>query len=101
MKTYTNICPVCGFGEIPTPVKEYDMCPCCLFEFYVNDVDATYAELREDWVQHGAQWAWGSAEIPQPPHWSARKQLLNINSNGTESDLAQTTQDCLAPALVA
>ena len=101
MKIYTYICPVCGFNKIPMPVKEYDLCPCCLFEFYVNDEDATYAELRDDWIQHGSQWAWGNAEIPQPPHWSARRQLLNINYIITESDLAQMAQTRPEPALVA
>lgn len=75
-----SICPVCGFDNLHRPVKEWEICPCCLTEFGVSDRDWTYEELREDWVAHGALWAWGSKDIPVPPGWNAEEQLNTLKT---------------------
>lgn len=88
MRIYTDkICPVCGYDGFESPPMTDDICPCCLFTFDVNDIDWTYDELRVDWIEHGAKWAWGSKDIPQPQGWNPIKQLRTIGYTVTEQDL--------------
>jgi anaerobic ribonucleoside-triphosphate reductase len=49
------ICPVCGYNMAPYPPKEYNICPRCGTEFENADQTATYAELRQKWVDGGKQ----------------------------------------------
>lgn len=62
---YGSNCPVCGY-ELDFAPEVDALCPCCFFAFYVNDVDWTVAELREDWISRGARWAWGKQGRPEP-----------------------------------
>jgi len=80
-------CPVCGYDGFDHLPQQYDICPSCLLEFGVSDVDWTHDELRQDWIEHGAKWAWGSQDIPRPANWSACRQLLNLGYRVTPSDL--------------
>lgn len=84
--TYGNNCPVCGY-ELDFVPEVDALCPCCFFAFYVNDRDWTFAELREDWISHGARWAWGKQGRPEPLNWNPVQQLTNIGYLCTTSDL--------------
>jgi hypothetical protein len=66
-------CPVCLYAEMPEPPQDYHICPCCGTEFGNDDVDSTYAELRDHWIRAGAPWF-----FRQPPaNWSPWAQLLH------------------------
>ena len=66
-------CPVCFFDEMSDPPQDYNICPCCGTEFGNDDVEYTYAELRQQWADSGAQWFFG-----QPPaNWNAWAQLAS------------------------
>lgn len=84
--TTKNICPVCGYDKLERPIHDYDICPCCRCEFGISDCEWTHDELREDWITHGAQWAWGSVEASKPFGWSPYTQLRNIKYNITDHD---------------
>ncbi len=86
MNKYNNMCPVCGYNQFTKTLKDHDICPSCLFTFFVNDMDWTPEELREDWIADGARWAWGSQDIPKPQNWSAIEQLKNIPYHVTDEE---------------
>lgn len=81
------ICPVCGFNELNEPPRDWIICPCCLTEFDYSNASWTYAELRQDWIEAGAQW--GTSYIPKPVGWSAVRQLRNIRYECTWADLQE------------
>lgn len=66
-------CPVCAFGRLPFPPRNYHICPCCGTEFGNDDVGRSYSELRHDWITSGALWFFG----PSPLGWNPWMQLLN------------------------
>lgn len=99
MKQYGEICPVCGYN-LETPPLEYDICPCCLFNFGISDQDWSYDELREDWIAHGALWAWGNKEIPEPPDYDPIQQLKNIPYEATDDDKGRIAKGRLAEDVV-
>ena len=77
-------CPVCGFGGLNEPPKSWSICPCCLTEFEYSDASWTHAELRQDWIDSGAEW--GAIYIPKPFNWSPVSQLRSIGYECTELD---------------
>src|SRR5438270_13639559 len=85
------LCPVCGYAGLDSPIRNYDICPCCLCEFGVSDSEWSHDELREDWIAHGAQWAWGSKDIPKPLVWSAIRQLQKAGYVLSDEDLIKIT----------
>jgi len=70
-------CPVCGYGGLYRPPRDYYTCPCCGTEFGYDDYAQDPQELRRRWVVSGA--VWFSKTRPAPPGWSAFMQLLNAN----------------------
>jgi len=64
-------CPVCMYGELPYPPSDYHICPCCGTEFGNDDAELTHAELRDQWIEHGARWFFGDP----PTGWNAKQQL--------------------------
>lgn len=70
------ICPVCGLDELTQPPydelgnESFDVCPCCLFEFGVDDLLHTFEEYREKWLSDGAK--------IKEEDWNPQKQLMNI-----------------------
>lgn len=66
-------CPVCFYDALPYPPADYHICPCCGTEFGNDDVEYSYAELRQNWADSGAHWFFG-----QPPrNWSPWAQLAS------------------------
>ena len=69
----TYRCPVCLFGGLPYPPRDYHICPCCGTEFGNDDSEFTHAQLREMWVTKGASWFFGQA----PNFWNPWLQLID------------------------
>jgi hypothetical protein len=81
------ICPVCGYNKLNYPYTEDGtICPSCGTEFGYDDFLNSHAELRQQWIQQGAQW-W-SPNRPRPSYWSPLEQLRNIDYAVTDSDRA-------------
>jgi len=68
-------CPVCFFDGLDEPARPYNICDCCGTEFGVDDEDANYDELRNDWIARGARWFFGTPPIG----WSAWTQMFMGN----------------------
>jgi hypothetical protein len=64
-------CPVCFYGEMPGPPKDYNICPCCGTEFENDDDFKTHAELRLEWITAGCRWFFRQP----PPFWNPQTQL--------------------------
>ncbi|GEM_PF-1259243 len=87
MKTYTStICPVCGYDGFDHIPEEFDICPSCHFEFAVNDESWSHEQLRQSWINRGAEWASTNPYHPRPANWSAIRQLRNIGHRVTPSE---------------
>jgi transcription elongation factor Elf1 len=75
----TFTCPVCGYPALaephvdPTGSPTYSICPCCGVHFGADDVDSTHADLRQKWIEEGAEW-WSMNE-KAPDGWNAQAQL--------------------------
>lgn len=68
-------CPVCAYPEMTDPVHEGNICPCCGTEFgYDDDLDVTYQQLRQRWIEHGMLWF--SPVASQPHGWDPFIQLI-------------------------
>jgi hypothetical protein len=68
-------CPVCGFSKLRRPPTEFLICPSCGTEFEYTDSLLSHAELRENWIAHGAEW---SSQVDAPPqYWNAWQQLID------------------------
>ena len=67
-------CPVCGYKDLPSPPRDYEICPSCGTEFEYHDARRGHAELRERWVQNGA--IWHSRVVNRPVGWNPWLQLL-------------------------
>ena len=68
-----NTCPVCLFGNLPYPARDYHICPCCGTEFGNDDARFTHEQLREAWIAGGARWFFGRP----PERWNPWIQLVN------------------------
>lgn len=70
--TYT--CPVCAFGGMEDPPKDYTICPCCGTEFGYDDHTRSHLELRNAWLAKGGRWFSGVTEPPSD--WNPYAQLV-------------------------
>lgn len=59
---------------MPYPPEGYNICPCCGTEFENDDVEFTYQELRDNWINGGASWFYGNP----PLNWNAWSQLAQV-----------------------
>jgi len=84
-------CPVCMFGGMPYPPKDYNICPCCGTEFGNDDADRSYAELRAEWIANGAPWFFGNP----PATWNVWKQIICAEVPPTEATNTADTQDTI------
>ena len=75
MPEVQNLCLVCGY-EMDDPPRDYNVCPSCGTEYGVNDINASYDELRQAWLKTGP--AWWSKTDKQPDNWSPSRQLANL-----------------------
>ena len=64
-------CPVCSYNDMPFPLEDYNICPCCGTEFGNDDANATHEELLMRWLLNGASWFFGAA----PLGWNPSLQL--------------------------
>src|SRR6266436_998163 len=69
----TYPCPTCGY-PLSAPIEDSDICPSCGTQFGYSDSGRTYAELRENWIQLGANWH--SRIWPAPRGWNPWWQLI-------------------------
>jgi len=68
-------CPVCYYTRMPDPPQDYNICPCCGTEFGSDDENASWEDLRLQWIGRGAPWF-----FDQPPaFWNGFVQLLKAN----------------------
>ena len=82
----TYVCPVCGYNQLEEPVSSpsgdsFEICPCCFFEFGVDDVDIgfTYEQWREVWINQGMPWR--STSTIKPDNFNPGNQLKNISDD--------------------
>ena len=69
----TFSCPVCFYDALQYPPVDYHICPYCGTEFGNDDVEHSYAELRDNWIHGGTHWFFG-----QPPvGWNPWVQLAS------------------------
>jgi len=68
-------CPVCGFTMGATP-SDFNICPSCGTEFGNDDCDWTIEQLRQAWIDTGAQW-WSQNQAA-PDGWNSVEQLLRV-----------------------
>jgi DNA-directed RNA polymerase subunit RPC12/RpoP len=66
-------CPVCGYNKMTHPPEDYYICPSCGTEFENDDFETTHTELRQMWLDNGAEWF--SEATPKPYRWNAYSQL--------------------------
>jgi len=81
----TTICLVCGYNQME-PLELGIICPSCGTQYGISDEDATYSELRRQWI-NVAHAQWWSRYTPQPAGWSAVTQLRNIGYECTTADV--------------
>lgn len=80
---YIYDCPACGYGGSHSEPWEYgDICPCCAYEFGVDDdfdawgIDPA-ARWRKHWIETGCTWFF--EEASRKPHgWNPEEQLKNV-----------------------
>ena len=91
-------CPVCGYSELPRPVEDDLICPCCGTHFGYHDYGATYEGLRFNWIERGARWF--SRSIRPPHGWNPVKQLADARMLlrvGSDPTPVETNRTDLAP----
>lgn len=96
MADVQNLCLVCGH-EMDDPPRDYNVCPSCGTEYGVNDVNASYDELRQAWLETGPVW-WSKTDN-QPDNWSPSRQLANLGPTipaVTSTGLPLTQFACMA-----
>jgi len=77
-------CPVCAFPKLKEPPHSksgggsYEICPCCGFQFGVDDDDKgiTFLQARSKWIESGMKWQ--SKSKKPPAKWDAQKQLATL-----------------------
>ena len=86
MNFYT--CPVCAYSQMPYPVDEGNICPCCGTEFgFDDDLGVSHRQLRDQWVQSGASWF---SNIHQPREgWDGIVQLVVSGLDFTQPEWLQ------------
>ncbi|MDB6155272.1 MAG: hypothetical protein JWL90_3725 [Chthoniobacteraceae bacterium] len=79
-----HTCPVCAYPGLQEPPHSasgggsYEICPCCGFQFGVDDEDKglSYEEGRQRWVNAGMKWS--GKGVAAPEGWDPGKQLAGI-----------------------
>jgi len=73
-------CPVCGYRGLLEPPRNFSICSSCGTEFESDDfgttqeeVERRQAELRNQWIENGAEWF--SDFVPRPEPWNPYEQL--------------------------
>ena len=67
-------CPVCAYSNMRHPPVDFAICPCCGTQFGYDDAGQSYDELRQAWIDSGAQWF---SPFTQPQAgWNGYSQLL-------------------------
>jgi hypothetical protein len=69
------VCPVCGF-LLSYPPEDFNICPSCGVEFGAETSVYSIAELRNNWLNRGANWS--SLVTPRPKGWDVLTQLRNL-----------------------
>jgi len=77
------LCPVCGFTMEKTPA-DFNICPSCGTEFGNDNLDWTFSELRQAWLDNGAQW-W-SESTHAPNGWNPIEQVLRVIAVSTKGE---------------
>lgn len=77
MPNVQNLCLVCGY-EMDDPPRDYNVCPSCGTEYGVNDVNASFEQLRQAWIATGPAW-WSKTDL-KPENWNPSRQLANLGS---------------------
>jgi hypothetical protein len=90
-------CPVCGYPGLGDPPRadglypSYEICPCCGFEFGVDDDDRgiSYGTWRQEWIAGGMRWRstyrgwrWWRGDPRKPPGWDPAAQLRTVLEAG-------------------
>ena len=88
-------CPVCGFNGLRRPPANYTICPCCSTEFGASDFSWSHDELRSQWIALGSSWS--NRYIPEPPNWSAVRQLRDAQLALSDEDLTALARGPLVP----
>ncbi len=84
MNKQKYICPVCGYDELGAPPYDekgepsFDTCPCCGFEYGLDDYEIGFEDYREKWALNGFKWA---DESKKPKDWDVTVQLNNLHKN--------------------
>ena len=76
----TFSCPVCFYDAVPYPPEDYHICPCCGTEFGNDDVEYTYAELRQKWAESGAHWFFGQPPVGWNPWVQLASKSYGVNT---------------------
>lgn len=77
------VCTVCGYDKLDEPPYDdknrgnFDICPCCGFQFGVDDDDKgyTFKAYRDSWIGKGAKWFQPDLK---PENWNLENQLKNL-----------------------
>jgi hypothetical protein len=65
-------CPVCGY-DLEYPPEDFNICPSCGVEFGYETAGRSFFELRQEWIESGAQWA---SRVDTPPkNWNPWAQM--------------------------
>lgn len=78
-----HFCPVCGYGQMEDPPRDFNICPCCGTEFEHDDfgltpseVEAKRAALRFQWLATGGKWF--DPGTPPPRPWNSRAAMEQV-----------------------
>lgn len=74
VKTLYYQCPVCGYGQMPDPPQDFNICPSCGTEFGYHDSSKSHRSLRNKWLTKGAKWF--SFATPRPDYWNGFLQVV-------------------------
>lgn len=77
------LCPVCGY-VLPAPPADFLICPSCGTEFGNDDLDWSHDQLRDAWLDKGANW-WSNSQTP-PADWNPIAQVLWVVRLGGSGD---------------
>jgi hypothetical protein len=72
-------CSVCGYADLTEPPYDehgcasFEICPSCGTEFGYDDATKPVEQLRQEWLDRGANW-WSESSRP-PDGWSGVRQL--------------------------
>lgn len=73
------------------PPQDYHICPSCGTEFGYDDSGGTYEELRQEWLNSGAEW-WSPVD-KKPPGWNPYVQLFKAGLGFQPTATTSTTSE--------